>query len=74
MIDINTINATPQSIIKMLNITPGFPFKELLPTEAIENALINIEYRSRLYTPDTTVWCLLSRKRSGNLSITHNFC
>ena len=69
MIDINTINATQQSIIKMLNTTPGLPFKELLPTETIENALINVEYRSRLYTPDTTVWCLLSQALGEDQSL-----
>lgn len=67
--NIDTTSATPQSIIESLKIKPGLPFKELLPTEAIEQAMMNIEYRSRVYTPDVTVWSLLSQALDADQSL-----
>jgi Transposase DDE domain/Insertion element 4 transposase N-terminal len=69
MINIDTISTTPQSIIKALNVEPGLPFKELLPTEVIEQAIVDIDYRNRLYTPDVTVWCLLSQALAEDQSL-----
>lgn len=65
----NTIDPTPMSIIQTLKTKTGLPFKELLPKEAIEQAIVDIEYRDRFYTPDTTVWCLLSQALDEDQSL-----
>ncbi len=69
MIDINTIDATPKSIIQTLQKEPGLPFKELIPNEMLERALIDIEYRSRVFSPDITIACLLSQVLDDDQSL-----
>lgn len=69
MIDINTIDATPKSIIKTLKTEPGLPFKELIPNEMLEQALLDIEYRSRVFSPDITIACLLSQALDDDQSL-----
>ncbi|MEH1808273.1 transposase domain-containing protein [Nostoc sp.] len=41
----------------------GLPFKELLPTSAIEQALaeLKIKYKQRLFDPVVTLWAFLSQ-------------
>ena len=69
MIDINTIDIAPKSIIETLKTTSGLPFEALLPIEMMEQALINIDYRDGIYTPSTTVWCLLSQALDEDQSL-----
>lgn len=46
MIDINTTNTTPQSIIDQLKLEPGLPFKELISNDMMDQALSGVEYRA----------------------------
>lgn len=69
MIDINTIGSTPESIIRELKSKPGLPFKEILPVGVLEKALVNVEYRAGVYTPDVTVACLLSQALDEDQSL-----
>jgi hypothetical protein len=41
----------------------GLPFKELLPTSVIEQALaeLKIKYKQRLFDPIVTLWAFLSQ-------------
>lgn len=60
----NTIFPTsnhPKFILSSLKVAPGLPFSEILPAEGLSEAIKNIEYRDRVYTPDVTVWAFLSQ-------------
>ncbi len=43
--------------------------KELIPNEMLERALIDIEYRSRIFSPDITITCLLSQALDDDQSL-----
>jgi hypothetical protein len=45
------------------NQSLGLPFKELLPTSVIEQALceLKINYKKRLFDPFVTLWAFLSQ-------------
>jgi hypothetical protein len=69
MTNVNTIDTTPKSIIQSLQMTPGLPFKELIPNELMGQALMGVEYRDGDYTPDITVACLLSQALDEDQSL-----
>jgi hypothetical protein len=69
MTDLNTTGTTPKSIIKLLQTKPGLPFKELIPDELMIQALKDVEYRDRGYTPEITISCLLSQALDEDQSL-----
>jgi hypothetical protein len=69
MSHINTTNATPKSIIQQFQQNPGLPFKDLLPNEIIEQALLDIDYRNRTYPPSMILWCMLSQALDEDKSL-----
>jgi Transposase DDE domain len=52
-----------QQQLRQLWARPGLPFADLLPTQAVEQALQpeGLVWRDRLYTPAMTIWVFLSQ-------------
>ena len=52
-----------QMLKDKFNQSLGLPFKELLPSEVIEQALceLKIKYKQRLFDPVVTLWAFLSQ-------------
>jgi hypothetical protein len=69
MADIITTSLTPKSIIRELKSKPGLPFKELLPGDVLNKALVNVNYRDGVYTPDITISSLLSQALDEDQSL-----
>lgn len=59
--NINNIFSNINHQKSQLNSTEGLPFKNVLSSESIANSIGNFNYRERLYTPDITLWGLLSQ-------------
>lgn len=68
---INTINRNSkhaESIIEKLRSTNDLPFKDILSSDAIEKHLSPIEHRERIFTPEMTLFALLSQVISSDQS------
>ncbi|WP_201026193.1 hypothetical protein [Mastigocoleus testarum] len=59
-----TVTLRVQILKNKFNQSLGLPFKELLPSSAIEQALeeLKIKYKKRLFDPFVTLWAFLSGK------------
>jgi hypothetical protein len=58
-----TVALRVQILKDKFNQSLGLPFKELLPTSVIEQAMkeLNIRYYQRLFDPVVTLWAFLSQ-------------
>lgn len=64
----SNINHT-KSILESLKSTNDLPFSEILSPETICEYLQNIEFRNRIYTPEITLWALLSQVLNADQSL-----
>lgn len=62
--NINSINLSahhPKLIIEQFRSQNDLPFQDVLSAEAIEKHIGTIEHRSRIFTPDVTLFAFLSQ-------------
>lgn len=64
---LSTINH-PKSILIKLKNAETLPFKDILSSDSIAEALCNIEYRERFFTPDLVIFGFLSQVLSSDKS------
>jgi hypothetical protein len=63
-VSINIINAPAnhvKSAIRQIQSSNGLPFKEIFPTELLSEKLSTLEYRSRVFPPDMTIFAFLAQ-------------
>ncbi|WP_292864605.1 IS4 family transposase [Nostoc sp. LPT] len=72
-ITITTVTLRVQILKDKFGQSLGLPFKELLPSPVIEQALaeLNIKYKKRLFDPIVTLWAFLSQVLDADKSC-HN--
>ena len=58
----------PKSILRQLKSADGLPFKQVLSPEMIAKNIGNYNFRDRIFSPDITLWDLLSQVLSDDQS------